>query len=61
MLNQKKKKKKKIERSKNVTTYYPKGYNIRIEVVRHINSYTVSIGDDYDEYLSDTYPFYRYS
>ena len=53
--------KEKIERSEKITTYYPKGYNIRIEVVRHISSYTVSIGDDDDEYLSDEYPFYSNS
>ena len=32
-----------------MTIYYPEGYDIRIEVIRGLYSYTVTIGDDYTE------------
>lgn len=36
-----------IVRSEKVTTYFPKGYDIRIEVIRGLYSYTISIGEEY--------------
>ena len=34
-------------RKDKMTIYYPKGFDIRIEVLRDIYSYTITIGDDY--------------
>ena len=48
--------KEKVVRGDKITTYYPEGYDIRIEVIRGLYSYTVSIGDDYTENFE-----YRYS
>jgi len=45
-----------IVRGEKVTTYYPEGYDIRIEVIRGLYSYTVSIGDEYTENFE-----YRYN
>ena len=39
--------KQRIVRKDKMTIYYPKGYDIRIEVIRGLYSYTVTIGDDY--------------
>lgn len=36
-----------IVRKDKMTIYYPKGFDIRIEVLRDIYSYTITIGDDY--------------
>ena len=36
-----------IVRKDKMTIYYPKGYDIRIEVIRGLSSYTITIGDDY--------------
>ena len=36
-----------IIRKDKMTIYYPKGYDIRIEVIRGLSSYTITIGDDY--------------
>ena len=38
-----------------MTIYYPKGFDTRIEVIRGLDSYTVTIGDDYTE----TFPYYN--
>ena len=38
-----------IERETRTTTYFPNGYDIRIEVIRGVGSYTISIGDEYTE------------
>ena len=38
-----------IVRKDKMTIYYPEGYDIRIEVIRGLYSYTVTIGDDYTE------------
>ena len=36
-----------IERSRKLTVYYPNGFDIRIEVIRGLYDYTVTIGDVY--------------
>lgn len=41
--------KEKIVVKDKMTIYYPNGYDIRIEVIRGLYSYTVTIGDDYTE------------
>ena len=38
-----------------MTIYYPEGFDIRIEVIRGLNSYTVTIGDEYTENFSYNY------
>ena len=53
--------KERIERSDKITTYYPRGYDMRIEVIRDITSYTVTIGDDDDEYYTENIPLYNNS
>jgi len=47
--------KERIVRKDKLTIYYPKGFNTRIEVIRGLDSYTVTIGDDYTE----TFPYYN--
>ena len=38
-----------IVRKDKMTIYYPEGYDIRIEVIRGLYAYTVTIGDEYTE------------
>ena len=38
-----------------MTIYYPEGFDIRIEVIRGLNSYTATIGDEYTENFSYYY------
>ena len=48
--------KERIKHKDKITIYYPKGFDIRIEVIRGLNSYIISIGDEYTnnfEYYSD--------
>ena len=47
--------KERIVRKDKMTIYYPKGFDTRIEVIRGLNSYTVTIGDEYTE----AFPYYN--
>ena len=42
----------KIETKDKMTIYRPKGIDVRIEVIRSVYSYTISIGDDFSENYS---------
>ena len=44
-----------IVRKDKMTIYYPEGYDIRIEVIRGLYSYTVTIGDEYTENFDYNY------
>ena len=44
--------KERIERLDKTTIYHPKGFDVRIEVIRGLYSYTITIGDEYTKNFS---------